>query len=55
MKRVENKYSLGGPTPFFPNDTEIWFWGWKNGKKEYESRRKQSFDSKNVGAFPFLK
>ena len=51
MKRVESKYSLGGPTPFFPKYTEIWFWGWK---KEYESRRKQSFDSKNVGTFPFF-
>ena len=37
IKRVENKYSLGGPTPFFPNYTEIWFWEWKNGKRNMKA------------------
>ena len=37
MKRVENKYSSGGPTPFFPYYTEIWFWGWKNGKSNMKA------------------
>ena len=39
MKRVENKYSLWGPSPFLPNYsyTEIWFWGWKNGKSNMKA------------------